>query len=98
MAYQLIWSAEAETDFKNIILYLKTSWSLQSAEKFILQTYKKLERLVAMPSIGRSTSHELIYMIKPDRKNALFFSLDENFLILLGIYPYKKDITKSKYY
>ncbi|MEO7121036.1 MAG: type II toxin-antitoxin system RelE/ParE family toxin [Ginsengibacter sp.] len=98
MAYQLIWSAEAETDFKNIILYLKTRWSLESSEKFIFQTYKKLQRVVAMPSIARSTSQESIYMIKLDRKNVLFFALEEKFLILLSIYPYKKDITKSKYY
>ncbi len=98
MAYQLVWSAEAEDDFKNIGLYLKKNWSVQSSEKFIERTYKRLEKLAAMPTAARSTSQQLIYMYKLDRKNALFFSLEENYLILLSIYPYKKDITKSKYY
>ncbi|HUZ57584.1 MAG TPA: type II toxin-antitoxin system RelE/ParE family toxin [Hanamia sp.] len=98
MAYQIVWTAEAEDDFKKIILYLKETWSVQSSEKFIVQTYRRLEKLVAMPSIGRSTSQQLIYIYKLDRKNALFFSIEENYLILLSIYPYKKDISKSKYY
>lgn len=98
MAYEIVWTAEAEEDFKKIILYLKESWSLQSSEKFVLQTYKRLEKLAVMPSAGRETSQELVYIYKLDRKNALFFSLQENYLILLSIYPYKKDITKSRYY
>lgn len=101
-AYQLVWSAEAaaaeEEDFKKIILYLKETWSVQSSEKFVAQTYGRLEKLVAMPTMGRSTFQQLVYVYKLDRKNALFFSLEESYLILLSIYPYKKDITKSKYY
>ena len=50
MAYQLVWSSVAEDDLKKIILYLKETWSIQSSEKFITQTYKRLERLAAMPT------------------------------------------------
>ncbi|MEP6584148.1 MAG: type II toxin-antitoxin system RelE/ParE family toxin [Ginsengibacter sp.] len=98
MAYQLIWSAEAENDFKSIVLYLKETWSLQSSEKFIARTYRRLEKLAEIPMIARATSQHLIYIYKLDRKNALFFSLESNHLILLSIYPYKRDVTKSKYY
>jgi plasmid stabilization system protein ParE len=97
MAYELVWSAESEDDFKKIISYLKEEWSIQSSERFIKQTFRKLEKLSAMP-IGRRTSNDSIYIYKLDRKNALFFTLDKNYLILLSIYPYKKDISKSKYY
>lgn len=55
MAYELVWSAEAEEDFKKIILYLKEVWSVQSSEKFVKRTYRKLEKLCTMP-IGRRTS------------------------------------------
>ncbi len=98
MAYQIVWSAEAENDFKAIILYLKENWSLQSSGKFIAQSYRKIEKLSIMPSIARPTSQQSLYMFKLDRKNVLFFTVDENYLVLLSIYPYKKDITKSKYY
>lgn len=54
MAYQIVWTAEADNDFHSIINYLKQNWSEHSAE--------------------------------------------ENYLVLLSIYPYKRDITKSKYY
>jgi hypothetical protein len=57
-----------------------------------------LEKLAAMPTTARATSQQLIYLYKLDRKNALFFTLEEDYLILLSIYPYKKDITKSKYF
>lgn len=98
MAYEIIWSPEAETDFQNILLYLKENWSLQSAEKFAANTFKKLEKLSLMPSLARPTSKAIIYIYKLDKKNALFFSMENNHLILLSIFPYKKDITRSKYY
>lgn len=98
MAYQLIWTAEAAEDFRKIILYLKETWSVQSSEKFALQTYKRLEKLTSMPSAGRMTSKALVYIFKLDKKNVVFFSIEENDIILLSIYPYKKDLTKSKYY
>ena len=59
-----------------MILYLKEVWSVQSSEKFGTQTYRKLERLAAMPT-GRKTSKEFVYIYKLDRKNALFFSLED---------------------
>ena len=98
MAYEIIWSPEAEKDFQNILLYLKENWSLQSAEKFTANTFKKLEKLTLMPSLGRPTSKAIIYIYKLDKKNALFFSMENNHLILLSIFPYKKNITRSKYY
>lgn len=51
-----------------------------------------------MPTLARPLSQQLIHMYKLDRKNVLFFSLEENYLILLSIHPYKRDITRSKYY
>ncbi len=98
MAYQLVWTAEAEDDFKEIVLYIKETWSAESSRKFISRTYRRLEKLATMPTIARTTSQQLVYIYKLDRKNVLFFSLEENYLILLSIYPYKKDITRSKYY
>ena len=98
MAYQIVWTAEAENDFKNIILYLKENWSLQSSEKFIERAYRRLNKLADMPSVARTTSQHFISIYKLDKKNALFFTLEDNYLVLLSIYPYRKDITKSKYY
>jgi hypothetical protein len=48
--------------------------------------------------VAHPTSQQSVHMYKLDRKNVVFFSLKENYLVLLSIYPYKKDITKSKYY
>jgi plasmid stabilization system protein ParE len=98
MAYEIIWTAEADTDFFNIINHLKDYWSLSSAEKFINNLYMQISKLSKMPSLGRATSKENYCIYKLDKKNVLFFTIENDFLILLSIYPYKKDITKSKYY
>lgn len=59
---------------------------------------KKLERIAEMPYEPRFTSRPNVQMINLDRKNVLFFAIENNNMILLSIYPYKKDISKSKYY
>ncbi|MDN3659183.1 type II toxin-antitoxin system RelE/ParE family toxin [Ferruginibacter paludis] len=98
MAYQIIWTAEADNDFYSIIHYLKEHWSDYSAEKFAHRALKKLERIAEMPYEPRFTSQPAIQMIKLDKKNVLFYTIENNYMILLSIYPYKRDITKSKYY
>ena len=98
MAYQIIWTAEADNDFHSIIFYLKENWSDYSAEKFAEKTMKRLERIATMPYVPRLTSKPNVQMIKLDKKNVLFFTIDNNYMVLLSIYPYKKDIVQSKYY
>lgn len=73
MAFEIIWSAEAENDFKNIVLYLKENWSILSSEKFVSVVYAKIEKLAGMPSIARATSQHKIFIYTLDQKNAFFF-------------------------
>ncbi len=98
MAYQIVWSAEAENDFMTIVEYLKENWSLQTAERFIEQTVVKLDKIANSLFVPRYTSQEFVQIIKLDKKNALFFTIENENMILLSTYPYKKDITQSKYY
>lgn len=72
MAYELVSSAEAEDDFKNIVLYLKETWSVQSSNNFIARTNKRLEKLAEIPAVARPTSRQSIYMYKLDRKSVIF--------------------------
>lgn len=98
MAYQVIWTAEAAKDLFNTANYLRENWSENSAQKFLNNVTRKIEKLLQMPSLGRATTKKDHYMFKLDRKNVLFFEIDDNYLVLLSIYPYKKDITKSEHY
>lgn len=98
MAYQIIWTSEADNDLYAIIDYLKLNWSDLSAEKFVNRIMKKIERIAEMPYVPRYTSQLNVQMIKLDRKNILFYKIENNQIVLLIIYPYKKDIKKSKYY
>lgn len=98
MAFQIIWTAEADKDFYAVISWLKENWSDLAAAKFAKKTMARLDRIAAMPYVPRHTSQTGIHMIKLDRKNVVFFTIENNNMILLSIYPYKKDISKSKYY
>jgi hypothetical protein len=59
---------------------------------------KRLERIAEMRYEPIFTSKPGVQMIKLDRKNVLFFSTDDNNMVLLSIYPYKRDIRKSRHY
>ncbi len=98
MAYEIIWTAEADNDLFNTAQYLRENWSSNSAEKFINVVMNRIQKLAEMPSLGKPTSKEHYFMYKLDRINVLFFTIGDNNIILLSIYPYKKDITKNKYY
>ena len=98
MGYKIIWTLEAENDFKQIVGYLTENWSEQSASKFINNVFKKLDYLILMPSSIRTTENQTIRMYNLDRHNVLFFTIEDDLIILLSIYPYKRDTTRSKYY
>ena len=98
MAYQIVWTVEADNDFYAIIRYLKENWSDFTAENFAAKTMVKIERIAVMPYIPRFTSQSNVQIIKLDKKNVLFFTIENNNMVLLSIYPYKKDIKRSKYY
>ena len=57
MAYQLIWTAEADSDFHAIMRYLRENWSVYSAQKFAERTIKKLDKIAAMPYLNNKPSH-----------------------------------------
>jgi plasmid stabilization system protein ParE len=98
MGYKIVWTSEAENDFKQIVRYITENWSEQSALKFINNVYKKLDYLILMPSSIRTTENLTIRMYNLDKQNALFFTIKDDLIILLSIYPYKRDTTRSKYY
>lgn len=75
MAYKIIWSAEAENDFRNIVLYLKDNWSVQSSEKFVSHTYEKIAKLAKMPSLARPTSQQTVFIYRLDQKMHCSFLL-----------------------
>ena len=40
MAYQIIWTAQADDDFHSIIIYLKENWCDLAAETFAIKQLK----------------------------------------------------------
>ena len=83
MAYKIIWNSEADADFKSIIISLKTSGLILLLKN--LQTIRKLEKLTSIPYVSGFTSKPNIQIVKWDRKNVLFFSVEIESMILLSI-------------
>lgn len=46
MAYELVWTAEAEDDFKAIVLYLKENWSIQTPNKFEIDKFRSICKIL----------------------------------------------------
>lgn len=49
MEREIVWSAEAERDLKEIYLYLSETSSLKAVEDFLKQVEKKTSMLLSMP-------------------------------------------------
>ncbi len=98
MGYKIVWTKEAEEDFKHVVEYITENWSEQSAERFRNNVFKKLDYLILMPSSIRTTEKNTIRMYNLDKQNVLFFAIKDDLIVLLSIYPYKRDTTRSKYY
>ncbi|MBC7890913.1 MAG: type II toxin-antitoxin system RelE/ParE family toxin [Sphingobacteriaceae bacterium] len=56
MALALVWSDEAEEEFKDIIAYLLDEWGDESARRFSDRLDKKLTSLGSMPNMGKRHS------------------------------------------
>lgn len=98
MVSSIIWTVEAKNDVGKIVLYLQEEWGQKSAEKFTANLLLRLDKLIKMPTIAPRTSKAGIQMYKLDKKNVLFFMVEGEALVVLSIYPYKKDIYRSRYY
>jgi plasmid stabilization system protein ParE len=56
MAYQIIWTENAETDLQALLDYWSESGAIQIGYKFLDNLYQKIELLAAMPLIGVSSA------------------------------------------
>ncbi len=75
MVKSIVWTTEADNDFKKIVFYLKKEWGIQSAQKFTVNLFVRLDKLVNMPTIAPYTSKAGIQMYKLDKKNVYFLEL-----------------------
>jgi plasmid stabilization system protein ParE len=98
MVKGIVWTSEAYSEFSAIVSYIQEEWGESSASKFVKAVMQKLHKLLVMPSIAKFTSRPGIQMYKLDKKNVLFFIIEDDYIVMLSIYPYKKDIKKSRYY
>ena len=86
MAYTIVWTPSAEEDLKEIVDYLYENWSLEIADKFVDNTFKKVDLLKNTPYIGK-TSQKLTFVrrILLSKHNGLFYRIMGNEVVILSI-------------
>ena len=62
MGYKIVWTLEAENDFKRIVEYVIENWFEQSAVKFRNNGFKKLNYLILVPLSIRTIRNQTIRM------------------------------------
>lgn len=94
MAFRIIWSDEANTDFKEVLNYIKRD-SLHFAKIFAEKIIKATHNLEDFPMIGR-----IVPEIKSDKIREIFvnqyriiYKIDDSQIMILGLVHGRRDLT-----
>jgi plasmid stabilization system protein ParE len=93
---KILWTKAAQNSFDNIVEYLKSEWSINSAIKFVNKTIIFLDILQKHPEIGRKEN------VKNDmrsfvltRQTSIFFRIkNETTIVLLKFFDTRQDPNK----
>lgn len=97
MALQVIWSFNAEEDYKKVIEYLRDEWSVTVAMNFIEKTERRLESLTVHPLLGiASEKDKNIRSVVLTKHNKLYYQITENTIEVLNIFDTRQSPDKNK--
>ena len=92
MAYQLSWTGIALEDYKRVVDYLLSEWSIAVATEFENIVNEKLINLSQYPFTGiKSEKNPLIRSILFTKHNRLYYRIKDNNIELLNIIDTRKD-------
>ena len=83
MAYRIVWTNRAISNFEKVIRYLRKEWSDKSAHKFTNEFEKQLEIISKNPVIGQTTSKSGSNKLLITRHNKLYYRIEKNKSITL---------------
>ncbi len=78
MAYEVIWSPEAEATFDNIVEYLNRHWTSKEIIRFIKRTEEVIFLLVQNPYLFRGSDKENIFEVLVTKQNLLLYQVVES--------------------
>ena len=78
MAFKIIWSPEAISDFEKVIDYLSENWTDREIEFFVKETNHLIQLISKNPYLFRSSEKENIFEAVITKQNLLLYQLDLN--------------------
>ena len=98
MALEIVWTENAEADYKKIIGYLKKEWPLKVATTFVSTTQSRIKTLTVFPEIGRaSIKSPGVRSILLTKHNKLYYKVAHSKLEILNIFDTRQNPVKNKY-
>ena len=98
MAYQISWTDIALQDYKRVIDYLLSEWSIEVATEFENIVNQKLINLSRHPFTGiKSEKNPLIRSMLFTKHNRLYYRVRDNNIELLSIIDTRKDSLQNPF-
>ncbi len=98
MVRKIIWTNNAQEDFKQVIEYLYEEWSERIALNFIATFYSKIELIDKLPQIGMKVeNHENVNRILITKHNILYYLITEKEIVLLDLFDTRQNPKKNKF-
>ncbi len=91
MAYQIIWSEEAEKTYAEIIGYLHEKWTEKEIERLITATQKVLDTISEFPFSYRASKKKNVREALVTRQNLLFYKMRGNQIKLITFWDTRQN-------
>lgn len=96
MAYQINWTEIALEDYKRVIDYLLSEWSIAVAMEFENIVNQRLINLSRHPFTGiKSEKNPMIRSILFTKHNRLYYRIEDNCIELLAIIDTRKNSSQN---
>jgi plasmid stabilization system protein ParE len=100
MAYQIVWTENAELDLQNLLDYWSVGGHMQTCYKFLDVLYEKLDTLAEMPTIGVASSEVLgVHRIILTHHQVLYYHINQinQIVTLLNVFDTRQNPDKNPF-
>lgn len=98
MAYQIIVKKRFTNKVQKVLAYLEKEWSHKVAADFLMKIDRRFALLNKQPTVGRPSSKiKKIRGLLITRHNKLYYTVEENKVIILNMYDTRINPKKNPY-
>lgn len=93
--YKLIWSDEALSNLKNILVYLEENWTQKEIKKFAVLLDRQLIRIQNNPSLfAESSNRSQIRKSVLTKQVSIYYRISENEIHLISLFDNRQNPEK----